>query len=310
MPAPVNDKQVAEWLYETGRLVGVENYEAWFEVLHDSEKARYRQEFAGRPRIVSAKTLASEWFMHCDEVKIERRRSSTTQGEFSIHYQGEEIARFGDDIRLTGERDGAGAAIWTGLSDDTIMQTARRLYQFGDQRLGLAPLYHREIIAAVRQGSAVAVSDEEWQAIRPVLANEAQIIFNVRRVGTEDSFLVGHPEVLSGVDPLEYASYRMTRLVDALALKYPEAGLSFGYIGNCDVRGQQDDRSWRVFTRVSMPTAGQRYDWGNHATNRLAVMADLAEQSLENWVRCVAGLDPWPQQARGRVLRGNTGMGM
>lgn len=41
----VRNADVAEWLYDSGRLIGIENYEAWFETLPKGEQSRYKIEF-------------------------------------------------------------------------------------------------------------------------------------------------------------------------------------------------------------------------------------------------------------------------
>lgn len=43
--ARINDSEVSEWLYEAGRLINVENHEAWFACLSEEEKTLHRIEF-------------------------------------------------------------------------------------------------------------------------------------------------------------------------------------------------------------------------------------------------------------------------
>ena len=41
----VTNAMVAEWLYEEGRLIGIENYEAWFDTLPLKEQSLHKIEF-------------------------------------------------------------------------------------------------------------------------------------------------------------------------------------------------------------------------------------------------------------------------
>lgn len=77
-------------------------------------------------------------------------------------------------------------------------------------------------------------------------------------------------------------------LNDELKAKYPEIGLSFGYIGNDDIR--YDDRSWMFFTQVL--SEGQwgytRMHFGGYRTADLPKFAKEAldpARGLENWIK-------------------------
>lgn len=58
------------------------------------------------------------------KVGIERHRFSTTQGEFTVSYNGVKIIRYGDDIRM---KDG----LFCGLSDSEITSIVERLFKYG-----------------------------------------------------------------------------------------------------------------------------------------------------------------------------------
>ena len=72
---------------------------------------------------------------------------------------------------------------------------------------------------------------------------------------------------------------------DAARLRYPQLGASFGYIGNCERWG--DDRSWRVFTKLStQPSAnGINISWGRVDTVDLpGIATPEALSRLEAWL--------------------------
>lgn len=41
----VTNQEVAEWLYDSGQLIGIDNYEAWFETLTRHEQAKHKLAF-------------------------------------------------------------------------------------------------------------------------------------------------------------------------------------------------------------------------------------------------------------------------
>jgi len=43
--AALDDKEVAEWVYDQSRLIGIENFEAWFDSLPGDEKTTWRVEY-------------------------------------------------------------------------------------------------------------------------------------------------------------------------------------------------------------------------------------------------------------------------
>lgn len=87
------------------------------------------------------------------------------------------------------------------------------------------------------------------------------------------------------------------RLQSELSEKYPEAGLTFGYIGNVYAQDDLDDRGWKFFTdlphiidgfynkRPSFP------EWGVDS-QFLPNLAERASQELEPWLRRQLGLTP------------------
>lgn len=80
------------------------------------------------------------------------------------------------------------------------------------------------------------------------------------------------------------ASKRCTLLSQELNKRYPDAGLSFGYIGN--LGPQLDDRSWRFFTKIEVGTGNHRSRvyFGGYGTDDLPKLADRAEKGLENFL--------------------------
>lgn len=74
---------------------------------------------------------------------------------------------------------------------------------------------------------------------------------------------------------------RADALVLRLNAKYPEAMLSFGYIGN--LSAQHDDRGWFFFTKLATPDrSNYRYALGSTAVLESTVAK--AESNLEDWL--------------------------
>lgn len=68
--------------------------------------------------------------------------------------------------------------------------------------------------------------------------------------------------------------------------KYPALGLTFGYIGNCDLYGGRwDNRSWKFFTKCATPdcTGACNVSYGGHATGQLGRLMIEAERELDSW---------------------------
>ena len=86
------------------------------------------------------------------------------------------------------------------------------------------------------------------------------------------------------------AQRRGDELQKELAAKYPQAGLTFGYIGNCEPWG--DDRSWRFFTKFPhmIDKVNRSPQWGYSDTKGLPEMIAKAEVELEAWLRKQLGL--------------------
>jgi hypothetical protein len=76
---------------------------------------------------------------------------------------------------------------------------------------------------------------------------------------------------------------RCEELLAALQAKYPQVGLTFGYIGNDDARWG-DDRSWMFFTKIPYSDGSGTYSFGRYGTQELGLLIDRAEVELENWI--------------------------
>lgn len=98
-------------------------------------------------------------------------------------------------------------------------------------------------------------------------------------------------------------------LVDGLARKYPEAGLTFGYLGNVGSYG--DDRSWYFFSKLSKPGSGGHKDikWGGYSTHRLpelyakykTLLGGLVAQAVASNDGPYKGPAPYPRWASRRA---------
>ena len=85
---------------------------------------------------------------------------------------------------------------------------------------------------------------------------------------------------------LDQASTMLRDQVAELSILFPALGLSFGYIGNCDLGcgPKYDDRSWKVFTKLATPScACSDVSWGGVPTGHLGRMAIEADKALEEW---------------------------
>ena len=71
-------------------------------------------------------------------------------------------------------------------------------------------------------------------------------------------------------------------VMDKLSPLYPDLGLSFGYIGNIWHSPYQDDRSFRVFTKLR-DRFGYSVNFGQHSHARLGELAFLIRAKLEDW---------------------------
>lgn len=84
-------------------------------------------------------------------------------------------------------------------------------------------------------------------------------------------------------------------LCDLMRIKfdilYPEAGLTFGYLGN--LTPIRDDRGWTFFTKVDSPasTGSNRYRFGDHKTSDLRELYESAAEQLEPFLRKILNLD-------------------
>lgn len=75
---------------------------------------------------------------------------------------------------------------------------------------------------------------------------------------------------------------QLDALQKELAAKYPEIGLTFGYIGNIERWG--DQRCWKFFTRVCFPAQQYGASWGSYDSDDLNVMLADAKAKLERWI--------------------------
>lgn len=94
------------------------------------------------------------------------------------------------------------------------------------------------------------------------------------------------PKDWSPMRDIEDRAYtKLVFLNEELKAKYPEVGLSFGYIGNLDIR--YDDRRWSFFTQVPIQgTWGlDRMHFGDYRTGELREFAKEAERNLETWIQ-------------------------
>ena len=88
-----------------------------------------------------------------------------------------------------------------------------------------------------------------------------------------------------GMD-LNRASTALRDQVHELSILFPSLGLSFGYIGNCDLGcgPRYDDRSWKVFTKLATGASTcSDVSWGGYPSQQLGRMAVEAEKALEKW---------------------------
>ena len=78
-------------------------------------------------------------------------------------------------------------------------------------------------------------------------------------------------------------------LMNMAAAAYPALGLSFGYIGNCDLHGNQwDNRNWYIFTQMDQDGrkrigAGSSASFGGVETEALGRLVIHAEKEFLSW---------------------------
>ncbi len=78
-------------------------------------------------------------------------------------------------------------------------------------------------------------------------------------------------------------------LMNMASAAYPLLGLSFGYIGNCDLHGNQwDNRSWYIFTKLDQDGrqrtgAGSSASFGGVETQELGRLVIQAEKEFLSW---------------------------
>jgi hypothetical protein len=81
-------------------------------------------------------------------------------------------------------------------------------------------------------------------------------------------------------------SAAIREIVDQAGLDHPRLGLSFGYIGNCDLGGRYDDRSWSVYAKLATPRCHGACDvrFGGYETGRLGDLLVAVERRLPAWL--------------------------
>lgn len=94
-------------------------------------------------------------------------------------------------------------------------------------------------------------------------------------------------------DAVGSASKRCEVVLKAMQAAFPEAGLSFGYIGN--LSRTMDDRSWYFFSGIPSKdshgaSTGESWSHGGYSTDNLHHLADWAETEMPKRMRRL--LDP------------------
>ena len=78
------------------------------------------------------------------------------------------------------------------------------------------------------------------------------------------------------------ARKRLDVLLQQMRERYPDVGLSFGYIGNCGAGF--DDRSFMFFTKVKPLGEANCLSFGHADTAGLDAFADRCDGHLERWI--------------------------
>lgn len=105
---------------------------------------------------------------------------------------------------------------------------------------------------------------------------------------SEDAAWGGAAQAAVKQHGVRVALERCDELCDKLSARYPEAGLSFGYIGNIERWG--DDRGWRFFTHLK-DAHWRDMSFGSQATENLPRLLEYAEKGLEPFLRKHLRLD-------------------
>lgn len=93
-------------------------------------------------------------------------------------------------------------------------------------------------------------------------------------------------EIAAGPTTSDGPNDALEQLAKDLAAKHPRLGLSFGYLGNCDLLGGQwDDRSWMVFAKLATLRCVGACDvhFGGVHTDHLASLFTQAQAHLADW---------------------------
>lgn len=120
-----------------------------------------------------------------------------------------------------------------------------------------------------------------------VLAMRSELLNGPNRVAALEAKLA----TLARIDMLNRAKgtdAAIRALVTEKAARYPELGLSYGYIGNCDFGGRYDDRSFRVFTKVRDERGAYSINFGSFASwdaKSLGAMLVAIETDFDDWAQ-------------------------
>lgn len=82
--------------------------------------------------------------------------------------------------------------------------------------------------------------------------------------------------------PADEADRIIREEMERVSALHPELGLSYGYIGNIWHGPYQDDRLFRVFTRLR-DARGHSICFGGHALENLPELAFMAQRRLASW---------------------------
>lgn len=78
---------------------------------------------------------------------------------------------------------------------------------------------------------------------------------------------------------------KMQAIVDGLKILYPDAGFSFGYIGNLSLR-YGDDRGWYIFTQL-LDEKGKDVSFGGWSTENMPLFLKSCNANIVSWVNYV-----------------------
>lgn len=91
-------------------------------------------------------------------VTIQRHRSSTTQGEVSVSYEGRLLGRYGDNIQLVGKG-------WVGIADAEWVETARKFLDLEAALTYQAPAAARRVLPVKAEVTFTEAGDQYARVI-------------------------------------------------------------------------------------------------------------------------------------------------